>query len=392
MSLKNIKGQNLFEEDTFVRRVGVTLGIIAILRIGASIPVPGIEQASLALEIKNQTFLNVFSLFSQGRFFVLGLFSLGILPNINASLAMQFLTFLLPFLQKLQKLGGTAGQTKITRYTRILTLIIALQYSIVISLSLESFRFKTAFSDTFELVLILTTGSLITMWLSEFLSQYGFGKGSSLFIFVNIISSVPLLLSQIKNPFLTFLFISLILIGIIYVQEAYARIPLVSAKELLSPMDSQSDFSYIPFTLNPGGVIPIIFASSISTFPGLSFLNKLLLGNSIFGLILFFGLILSFNILYASIILNPIEIAEKLKEAGCNIVDKRPGLMTVKYLKQVFNRLSVLGGIFLAGITIFSNLFLPGLGATSLIILVGVAIDLNKQLRAIFISNYYQGL
>lgn len=392
MSSKNITGSSLFEEDTFVRRVFVTLGVIALLRLGISIPVPGIEQASLSLEIKNQTFLNVFSLFSQGRFFVLGLFTLGILPNINASLAMQFLTFVLPFLQKLQKLGGTAGQTKITRYTRILTLIIALQYSVVISLSIQPFRFKTSFDDTLELVLILTTGSLITMWLSEFVTQYGLGKGASLCIFVNIISSVPLLLSQITNPITTFFFISLVLIGIIYVQEAYARIPIVSAKELLVASSSNTDFSYIPFTLNPGGVIPIIFASSISTFPGLSFLNKLLLGNSVFGLVLFFGLILSFNILYSSIILNPIEISEKLKESGCNIVDQRPGLMTVKYLKQVFNRLGILGGFFLAGITIFSNLFLPGLGATSLIILVGVAIDLNKQLRAIFISNYYQGL
>ena len=104
------------------------------------------------------------------------------------------------------------------------------------------------------------------------------------------------------------------------------------------------------------------------------------------------SIILSFNILYSSIILNPIEITEKLKESGCNIVDQRPGLMTVNYLKQVFNRLGVLGGLFLATLTICSNLCLPGLGATSLIILVGVAIDLNKQLRSIFISNYYQGL
>jgi preprotein translocase subunit SecY len=392
MLSKSANNFSIFDEDTFFRRIFITLGIITILRIGTAIPIPGVEQASLAAEIKNQTFLNVFSLFSQGRFFVLGVFSLGILPNINASLAMQFLTFVLPFLQKLQKFGGNAGQTKITRYTRLLTLVIALQYSIVISLSIQPFLFKSSFYDTLEIVLILTTGSLITMWLSEFITQYGFGKGASLFIFVNIISSVPLLLSQIKNPIITFFFISVILIGIIYVQEAYARIPLVSAKELLSTTESRLDFSYIPFTLNPGGVIPIIFASSISTFPGLSFLNRLLMGNSIFGLLFFFGLILSFNILYSSIILNPIEIAEKLKESGCNIVDQRPGLMTIKYLKQVFSRLSILGGLFLAGITIFSNLFLPGLGATSLIILVGVAIDLNKQLRAIFISNYYQGL
>jgi preprotein translocase subunit SecY len=199
-------------------------------------------------------------------------------------------------------------------------------------------------------------------------------------------------LNGIKNPLLTIFFISIVLIGIIYVQEAYARIPIVSANELLSASGSNADFSYIPFTLNPGGVIPIIFASSLSTFPGLSFLNNLLLSNSIVGLVVFFILILSFNVLYSRIILNPIEIAEKLKESGCNILDQRPGLMTIKYLKQIFNRLGLLGGLFLAGITIFSNLFLPGLGATSLIILVGVAIDLNKQLRAIFISNYYQGL
>jgi preprotein translocase subunit SecY len=391
MSAKNVQ-TSFLEEDTFLRRVVVTLGVIILLRIGTSIPIPGVEQASLSLEVKNQTFLNVFSLFSQGRFFVLSLFALGILPNINASIAMQFLTFVLPFLQKLQKLGGATGQAKITRYTRILTLIIALQYSIVISLSIQPFRFRTSFEDSFELVLILTTGSIITMWLSEFLTQYGFGKGTSLLVFVNIISSIPLLLNGIKNPLLTIFFISIVLIGIIYVQEAYARIPIVSANELLSASGSNADFSYIPFTLNPGGVIPIIFASSLSTFPGLSFLNNLLLSNSIVGLVVFFILILSFNVLYSRIILNPIEIAEKLKESGCNILDQRPGLMTIKYLKQIFNRLGLLGGLFLAGITIFSNLFLPGLGATSLIILVGVAIDLNKQLRAIFISNYYQGL
>jgi preprotein translocase subunit SecY len=391
MCAKNVQ-TSFLEEDTFFRRVLVTSGVIILLRIGAAIPIPGVEQASLSLEVKNQTFLNVFSLFSQGRFFVLSLFALGILPNINASIAMQFLTFVLPFLQKLQKLGGAAGQAKITRYTRILTLIIALQYSIVISFSIQPFRFRTSFEDTFELVLILTTGSIITMWLSEFLTQYGFGKGTSLLVFVNIISSIPLLLNGIKNPLFTLFFISIVLIGIIYVQEAYARIPIVSANELLSASGPNADFSYIPFTLNPGGVIPIIFASSLSTFPGLSFLNNLLLSNSIVGLVVFFILILSFNVLYSRIILNPIEIAEKLKESGCNILDQRPGLMTIKYLKQIFNRLGLLGGLFLAGITIFSNLFLPGLGATSLIILVGVAIDLNKQLRAIFISNYYQGL
>lgn len=392
MVSKKSGSQGMFENDTLFRRFFITISIIALLRVGIAIPVPGVEQASLVLEIKNKSFLNAFSLFSQGRFFVLGLFSLGILPNINASLLMQLLTFFFPFLQKLQKLGGSVGQKKITRYTRLLTLVIALQYSFVISFAIEPFRFKTSFSDTLELVLILTTGSLISMWLSEFVTQYGFGKGASLFIFVNILSSGPLLLRQIKTPFLVLFFLTIILIGIIYVQEAYAPIPLISAKELLSKSDFYLDFSYIPFILNPGGVIPIIFASSISTFPGLSFLNKLLLGNSIFGLILFFVLILSCNILYSRLILNPIEISEKLKESGCNILDQRPGLMTIKYLQQVSNRLGILGGLFLAVITICSSLCLPGLGATSLIILVGVAIDLNKQLRTIFISNYYKGL
>jgi preprotein translocase subunit SecY len=267
------KKQDPFTEDTVSRRILVTFGVLTLIRVGISIPVPEVDQALLGELVRTKSFLVGFSLFLQGKFFVLGLLSLGILPNINASLAIQYLTRFVPFLKNLQKQGGMVARSKFAFYTRVLTFLIALQYSIVISFLIKNVMFHTSFITQLELVLILTTGSLITMWLGDFITQYGLGKGPSLIIFGNIISSVPTLISGIHNPRLTGLFIICILIAIIYVQEAYARIVIVSPKSLLSELDGDElDFTYIPFTLNPGGILPIIFVSSITSLPGLSYL------------------------------------------------------------------------------------------------------------------------
>jgi len=389
-----------------VNRILLTLGIILFARFGTFIPIPGIDQNYLYKELQNSPILNFFSSFSQGDFFVLGPFTLGILPNINASITIQLLTTISPSLQRLQKEEGLAGQKKFTQYVRYVTVLIAFVYGLIIAFFLKPFVFGWNYFQALEIAVTLTTGSIIILWLSELITEKGIGNGTSLFIFVNISSSLPKTLSNFNTlvPTLfskisiSFLF-SLGLLSIVIVQAALRKIDLLSVKSLLRESTNQQS-SYLPFRLNPSGIMPLIFSSGL--------LNVLIVGiNKIailqglvnFSNIIYTGgyflLTLFFSYYYSTIAIKPRDLADNLKKMNFTIPGVQPGLATMRYLQETLSRLALLGGLFLAIIVTvpsllsFINPGIKGFGITSLIILVGVAVDLSRQIRFYLISEVY---
>lgn len=389
-----------------VNRIILTLGIIFFARFGTFIPIPGIDQNYLYKELQNSPILNFFSSFSQGDFFVLGPFTLGILPNINASITMQLLTSISPALQKLQKEEGLSGQKKATQYVRYVTVMIAFLYGLIIAFFLKPFVFGWNFIQAFEIAITLTTGAVIILWLSELISEKGLGNGTSLFIFVNISSALPktlsnfntitpTLLSKIGIGFLFFIG----LISIVIVQGALRKIDLLSVKSLLREQTNQQS-SYLPFRLNPSGIMPLIFSSGLLNVVIVS-INKItiLQGLTNFSNIIYTGgyfiLTLFFSYYYSTIAIKPRDLADNLKKMNFTIPGTQPGLATMRFLQESLSRLALLGGLFLATIVTVPSLLafispgIKGFGITSLIILVGVAVDLSRQIRFYLISEAY---
>lgn len=387
------------------KKILYTLLLIAGLRLGTFFPVKYVDQIYLYETLRNNSTFQLFTLFFQGRYFIFSIFSLGILPNINASVVMQFLVSTIPFFKQIQKEEGENGRKKITQYTRYLTVLISFYYSGLIATLLKPYIFDYTLAKAIEIFLILSTGSIITMWFSELITEKGIGNGSSLIIFINILSALP---KNIKSNFifelawgkLQFLLIVFSIIGIIFVQNSTKIVPILSTKSMMSNSYLPNQ-SYIPFRLIQGGVFPIIFATTfltvvVNTFEHITFFKNFIEFSSIF---LYFGLILLFNLFYSGISLNPDELTEDLNKMGFIIPDMRPGLQTKQYILQITNRLSLLGGLFLAIIATTPNLIgyfdknidiLKSFSATSLLILIGVAIDLNRQIRALLLSEYYK--
>ena len=409
--------KQLNDSDSLVSRILLTLRIIILIRIGTFIPVPGINQEYLYTAIKTTPALSMLRTFFQGDFFVLGLFSLGILPSINASIIVQLLTSVFPSLQKLQKEEGSAGRRQITQITRYLTLAIALAYSVSISFAVKPFMGEWTFATVLPIVISLTTGSMVTLWFSELITEKGVGNGSSVLISIGILSALPktlesLLVTQdlaiLGSAFLVF---SVIIIGVIFLQEATRIIPLVSAKQLMVDSSIVGD-TYLPFRLNQAGVMPVIFASTLLGIPAFisntELFQKLVasvpfISNFfVVGYFLFyFSLILFFSVFYSTIVLDPKDLSGELKKMAVSISNVRPGAETEEYLKRILNKLSLLGGIFLSLLVTGPNIIaalsptttsLRGFGATSLIILVGVAIEISRQVRTILITKNYDNM
>lgn len=403
-------------------RIITTILLLILSRLGTFIPVPGVDHDAFYESISNNAIVNFLNIFSGGGFASIGLFALGIVPYINASIIIQLGTTSIPTLEKLQKEEGEAGRQKITQITRILALIWALLQSIGISFWVRPYVFNWNFEFLVSTTLALATGSMIIMWLSEQITEKGIGNGPSLLIFVNIISGLPKLLQQkpiasaSTNPLmelfiLVFIFLIMI-VGIIFVQEGARRIPIVSAKQL-SQGQTPGKTSYLPLKLNQGGVMPIIFASAILVLPTYATqitTNEIILkGLSLFTpggankniyLLFYFLLILFFSYFYASLVLNPNDIAQNLKKMESSIPGVRPGKATRDYLQKTLNRLTFLGALFLALIAVIPSVIenvtnistFKGLGATSLLILVGVAIDTSKQVQTYLISKNYENI
>jgi preprotein translocase subunit SecY len=379
-----------------------TFFIILLVRTGNYIPVPHVDQEYL----KNILYsIPLLRNFYTNENLVLGIFSLGILPYINASIMIQLLVSVIPSLEKLQKEEGEAGRKKITKYTRYLTLFWAVVDSVSITLALRPILFVQNITIFSEIILTLITGSMIVLWLSDLITENGLGNGSSIIITLNILSSLPNTLKalvDLKNPTsaaLSFFTFSLLIVSVIYVQEAVRIVPLISAKQLTSKFGTNGKNSYLPLKINQSGIMPIIFASTVLTlinvlvnyFSNLGILPNLFISvefQGIFFRIINFILIIAFSLFYSNLILNPKELAKDLNRMAVTIPGVRPGNQTSEFLQKMLKRLTLIGAIFLATAVTLPNTY--GFGVTSLLILVGVTLETSKQIQTLLISESYK--
>ena len=419
----------IFSNEELRGRVLTTLGLLLIVRLGIYIPMPGIDREAFKTFIdQGGQLIGFLDIFTGGGISTLGVFALGILPFINASIIIQLLTASLPQLEDLQKNEGEAGRRKIAQITRYVALGWGLVQSTVFALILRQYAVEGISETEFviQTSLALVTGSMIVMWLSEIITEKGIGQGASLVIFLNIVATLPKALSStiekaqtgdradVLGIIILLIVFLITIVGIIFVQEGARRIPIVSAKSQMGGgalLPSRQ--SYLPLKLNAGGVMPIIFASALIFLPITiaNFTQNPLLIKAASSLnpgssnpwpyaITFFALILGFAYFYASLTINPLDIASNLKKGGVAIPGVRPGGATSNYLSGVQNRLTLLGGLFLGSVAIVPAAVeratnvqtFQGLGATSLLILVGVAIDTSKQIQTYVISQRYEGL
>ena len=418
----------LIQAKDLRNRVLITLGLLLLVRLGIYIPVPGIDRAAFQDFIaRGGQLIGFLDIFTGGGISTLGVFGLGILPFINASIILQLLTSALPQLEDLQKNEGEAGRRKIAQYTRYVALGWGMLQSVVFALILRPY----AIAGTSELVFVLqtavalVTGSMVVMWISEVITERGIGQGASLVIYLNIVATLPRALgstielaqsgdrSTVGGIVVLVAVFLVTIVGIVCVEEGNRRIPIVSAKRQVGGASLSARQSYLPLKLNAGGVMPIIFASAVVFLP-LTIANitkQPLLINIAAALspnsgtpwvyaLLFFALIIGFSFFYANLTINPVDVATNLKRSGVAIPGVRPGSATATYLSGVQNRLTLLGALFLGAVAIIPSAVesatqvktFQGLGATSLLILVGVAIQTAKQLQTAVISQRYEGM
>lgn len=407
-------------DDILLKRLLLSLTILLFIRMGTFLPIPGINHSHLAFYIQQHPLTkNLVSTFSGEDTFVIGLFTLNIFPYINASIMVQLLSGLFPSISKLQKEGGGEGRRAITKLTRFITFVWALIQSSTIAFYLKRALFDWSPLLAFEIIIWLTTGTMIILWLTELITEYGLGNGASLLIYTNIISSLPNFCKKLLTENTGSLnFVSAIIImilffiaisGIITLQESARIIPLISSKQLSQnqPIVSQvTANNYIPLRFNQAGVMPIILTTAVLVLP--NYLTNLGIfplltipfffkSSKILYWISYFILILLFSSFYSTIVLNPKDIAQELQKMAVSIPGIRPGLATIFYLKQVMKRVTFFGAVILAILATLPNIIegmlnissFNGLGTTSLLILVGVVLDISREMKSIIISNIY---
>ena len=418
----------LFQAKTLRDRVLTTLGLLMLVRLGIYIPVPGIDRVAFQDFLsRGGQLIGFLDIFTGGGLSTLGVFALGILPFINASIILQLLTAALPQLEDLQKNEGEAGRRKIAQITRYVALGWGILQSVVFALILRPYATAGLTEPVFviQTALALVTGSMVVMWISEVITERGIGQGASLVIYLNIVATLPRALgstielaqsgdrSTVGGIVVLVAVFLLTIVGIVCVEEGSRRIPIVSAKRQVGGASLAARQSYLPLKLNAGGVMPIIFASAVvflpltianlTRSPWLTTVAAAISPNSgtpwVYAL-LFFALIIGFSFFYASLTVNPADVATNLKRSGVAIPGVRPGTATASYLSGVQNRLTLLGALFLGAVAIIPSAVesatqvktFQGLGATSLLILVGVAIQTAKQLQTAVISQRYEGM
>ena len=420
-----------FRTPDLRKKILLTLGLLAIYRLGAVVPTPGVDYAAIQRcvdIVQDNSLYGLLNLFSGGALLQLSIFALGIMPYITASIILQLLVVVIPRLEALKK-EGSSGQAKITQYTRYLTIALAvLQGTTILTLARTPGRLFQGCNEELipnqsiplilSMIIALTAGTALIMWFGELITDRGIGNGMSLLIFVSIISTMPgqfLRILQEKGPlvFTVVCFVGLVVIAaVVYVEQAQRRIPVQYAKRMVGSKMYGGASTYIPLKVNMAGVIPVIFASSLLYIPQLivtltgsqeewaQWISRNLQdGSEPAYLIVYFLLIIFFAYFYVSITFDPVEVADNMKKYGGFIPGIRAGKPTAQYLDYVLTRLTLPGSIYLAVIAIIPFIAFGGLGlgqsflfgGTSLLIMVGVGLDTVKQLESQLQQRNYEG-
>ena len=438
--------QNIFNVPDLRKRILFMLALLAVYRIGAHIPTPGIDAAALEqfFSTNQGTVFGFLDLFSGGNFRRLTIFALGIMPYITASIILQLLTVVWPYLEKLSK-EGDLGRRKITTYTRYLTVVLAAVQSAGIAVALQrqgQFVINPGFGFILMTMLTLTTGTAFIMWLGEQITDRGIGNGMSLIIFAGIVVGLPRGIVEIYEKVstnewsvLTLLVLVAMMIAVVafvvLVERGQRRIPVQYAKRVVGRRVLGGQSTHLPLRINTGGVIPVIFASSILTFPqtfGLvstntwlrSITDALRFGEPLYNLLYVIGIIF-FCYFYTSIIFNPNEVADNMRKYGGFIPGIRPGKRTAEHVNSILTRITLVGALYLALIAIIPEFMMVGFhvqniplvgarldavlpqwitqglrvqfyfGGTSLLIVVGVAMDTIQMVESQLIMRHYDG-
>src|SRR5690349_10842911 len=445
--------KNLWQVTDLRNRVLFTLGMLGVYRIGNHIPTPGVNQTALALLADQQknTMFGLYDMFSGGNLSKVTIFALGIMPYISSSIILQLLTVVWPYLERLSR-EGELGRRKITQYTRYLTGVLAIVQSLSIAIFLERqtqiagglpLVYNPGWGFRLLCVLTLTTGTIFIMWLGEQITERGIGNGMSLLIFAGIIVGFPRGILQTFDQMNTgtisifrilFLMVMMVVViaAIIFVERGHRRIVVQYAKRVVGRRQYGGSSTHIPLKVNTGGVIPVIFASSILAFPatlasmfqsggwGRAIVDQLAYGMPLYNLLYIVGIIF-FAYFYTAIIFNPDDVAENMRKYGGFIPGIRPGKRTAEYIDTILARITLVGAFYLAAVALLPELMMtgfkvapipwigPGLdaflpswvtnglgvqyafGGTSLLIVVGVAMDTVQQVESQLIMRHYDG-
>ena len=421
--------ENLARLPELKKKLLWTFLLVAVYRIGVHVPVPGVDSAALAdfFESAKNTLFGLFDMFSGGGLRNLSIFALGIMPYISSSIIIQLLTVVSPELAKMQKEDGAAGRKKITQYTRYGTVLITLIQGFGIAVGLESMASPTGAPVVlfpgwgFRLMTIttLTAGTIFLMWLGEQLTERGVGNGISMIIYAGIVAGLPravlstfdLLKAGELSLFVLILIVALmlaVLAAIVFMERGQRRIPIQYAKRMVGRKMYGGQSTHLPLRVNTAGVIPPIFASSILLFPAtlgefskvpwLKTLASYFSPQTISYNVIFIALIVFFCYFYTAIIFDPADIAENIRKQGGFIPGIRPGVKTKEYIDKVLARITLWGSIYISVVCVLPMVLIQQFnvpfyfGGTSLLIVVGVAMDFMSQIESYLISRQYEGL
>lgn len=416
--------QNIFKIPELKNRVLFTLALLTVYRIGCHIPTPGIngEELSKFLTEKGGNIMMFFDMFSGGALSRVTVFALGIMPYISASIIFQLLTVVIPAIGKLAK-EGEAGRKKIIKYTRYATVVISAIQSFGIAVGLESmsqgaFIQNPGWSFRLLTMITLTSGTAFIMWLGEQITERGIGNGISLIIFAGIVARFPnavvstfrlVQAGELSIFFVIFLVAMMIAVvgAIVFIERGQRKIPVQYAKRVVGRKVYGGQSTHLPLKINTSGVIPPIFASSIIMFPATvagfiavpwvqSVAQQFAPGTTVYTL-LYVGMIFFFSYFYTAIVFNPVDIADNLKKYGGYIPGIRPGQKTSEYIYKVLSRLTFVGAIYLAIVCVLPELLIRKFnvpfyfGGTSLLIVIGVALDTVSQIESHLLTRSYEG-
>ncbi|MCK7642352.1 preprotein translocase subunit SecY [Corynebacterium sp. CCM 8835] len=429
-----------FKDADLRKKILFTIAMIILYRIGAQIPSPGVNYGAIAGRLRDLTqdqssVYSLINLFSGGALLQLSIFAVGIMPYITASIITQLLTVVIPHFEELKK-EGQSGQAKMTQYTRYLTVALALlQSSGIVALADRGQLLGSGFEvlvpernifDLILLVFVMTSGAVLLMWLGELMTERGIGNGMSLLIFAGIATRLPtdgagILASSGGLVFsLVLIAVLILVVGVVFIEQGQRRIPVQYAKRMVGRRQYGGTSTYLPLKVNQGGVIPVIFASSIIYVPVLitqiinsggnvspdnwwqnNVIQYLQTPSSWQYIVLYFTMIIFFSYFYVSVQYDPNEQAENMKKYGGFIPGIRPGRPTAEYLGYVMNRLLFVGALYLGIIAVLPNLMLDlgvgtssgstPFGGTAILILVSVALTTVKQIESQLLQSNYEG-